>query len=838
MESLRFATQSLDQLRAEFGTDPDSGLSAAEAEQRLRAHGPNAIEGKETRWWHILGRQFRSAFIYLLLVAAVIVFAIGETLDGGIILLFVGLNAALGFYQEYKSEQSLRALQRYIVSRCSVKRGAAWHTVDTRILVPGDVVRMETGDTVPADIRIFEESSIRIDETTLTGESAPVSKRTAPLSDMPKDIYGAENICFSGTAVVGGEAEGIVVATGNKTAIGGIARLTVETTKESAFSRGISRFSLFILRLIIITLVVVFVANLAIKGADAPVLELIVFSIALTVSVIPEALPVVSSVSLSRGALQLARRHVVVKRLTSIEDVGSIDILCSDKTGTLTENVLTVSGLSPDAAADTLRYAAIASTESAEKTEPFDIAVQQASRKEASKESAASERIAELPFDPLRRRNSVLVRSGKQVELVVRGAPEELLRLSDIQTKEKRTALEKWMNARSAAGERLLAVARKDMPHTASALEPQDEQGLTFLGIIAFTDPVKPSTLRAVKKAEKLGVGIKVITGDNPLVAGAVAKEIGLISDARDVMTGSAFMALPPEERTRAAETYAVFARVVPEEKYEIIKTLQEHHEVGFLGEGINDAPALKLASVSLVVESAANIAREAADIILLQKNLEVIVDGIHHGRIVFANSIKYLKATLASNFGNFYAIALGSLFITFLPMLPLQILLVNLLSDFPMISIATDTVDRRELARPQKYHVHDIILIATILGVVSMVFDFLFFGFFVSQGEGILQTNWFIGSILTELVFLFSVRTRLPMFRAVRPSWLVLSLSAIAAAATIGIPYTGFGQGVFHFTPPSAVHMGIILGLVLVYLICSEIVKLLYYQRKRDAEA
>ncbi len=290
-------------------------------------------------------------------------------------------------------------------------------------------------------------------------------------------------------------------------------------------------------------------------------------------------------------------------------------------------------------------------------------------------------------------------------------------------------------------------------------------------------------------------------------------------------------MAMPPDKRLQALVEHAVIARVTPEQKYEIIRILQGSFTVGFLGEGINDAPALKLAGVSLAVDSAADIAREAADIILLQKDLEVIIEGISGGREVFANTVKYLKATLASNFGNFYAIAISSLFISFLPMLPLQILLLNMLSDFPMISIATDTVDAAELTRPKKYEIREIVLIATLLGVVSTVFDFMFFAVFVNQGAGTLQTNWFMGSVLTELVFLFSIRTRLPFYKAIRPSWIVLALTGLAAAVAIVLPYTFFGQIAFHFIPPTAMQLGTVFGLVGAFFVCVELVKNFYYR-------
>jgi len=831
MRMYQYATLSEEKCLEQLATSLAEGLSSHQAEERIATAGYNAITANQVPWWEIAIRQFKSAFIYLLLVAAAIVFVIGEYLDAGVILSFVIINVALGFYLEYKSEQSLRALQQFITLRTTVKRDSRWHTIDAKNLVPGDIIRLGTGDAVPADVRILSSQNLVVNETMLTGESVPVPKRPDTLATEPESIYESHNLCFSGTSVVGGEATALVVETGAHTEMGTIARLTVETEKESEFSKGIERFSRFILRMILVTLVFIFVANLLIKGESADVIELVVFSIALVVSVVPEALPVVTTVSLSRGALQLAKQGVIVKRLTAIEDIGGIEVLCSDKTGTLTENTLHVTEMSPGAHPDLLYYASLTVAETEEKVEPFDIAIGEAQKERHLPGDSPPERLAEIPFDPQRRRNAVLLQDHAQKVMIVRGAPEEVIHLSPSLKGPDQRVLADWLVLKGREGERTIAIAKRVLPPGTTGISPDDEQDLEFLGAISFTDPIKPSAYRAVEKAKELGVSIKIITGDNCEVAGAVGVRIGLLDDPTHVISGSALMAMPPDKREQAIVEYAVIARVTPEQKYEIIRTLQNSFTVGFLGEGINDAPALKLAGVSLAVDSAADIAREAADIILLQKNLEVIIEGIRDGRAVFANSIKYLKATLASNFGNFYAIAIGSLFISFLPMLPLQILLVNFLSDFPMISIATDNVDAAELSRPSKYEIKEIVLIATLLGVVSTVFDFMFFAVFVQQGAGILQTNWFMGSILTELVFLFSIRSKLPFFKASRPSWYVLVLTAVASAATIILPYTEFGQTVFRFTPPSAMHLGIILCLVGAFFVCAELVKNLYYR-------
>jgi Mg2+-importing ATPase len=825
------ATLSEEEILKQFDTPLSEGLSSRQAEERLAKEGYNAITANQVPWWEILVRQFKSAFIYLLLIAAAIVFVIGEYIDAVVILGFVIINAALGFYQEYRSEQALRALQQFISPKARVKRDSQWHTIDSRNLVPGDIIRLETGDAMPADVRILSMHNLVVNETALTGESVPVPKRPDALTTEPKNVYESHNLCFSGTSVVGGDAIALVLETGTHTSMGGIARLTVETTKESEFSKGIERFSRFILRMILVTLVFIFVANLLIKGDSADITELVVFSIALVVSVVPEALPVVTTLSLSRGALRLAKQGVIVKRLTAIEDIGSIEILCTDKTGTLTENTLQVTEMSPGSHSDLLFYASLTVAETEEKTEPFDIAIIKAGKEQTPTGNSSPERLAEIPFDPQRRRNAVLVREPAQTVMIVRGAPEEVIFLSPSLPEPDKRALADWLSAKGRAGERTIAIAKRIMPSGTTGISPEDEHDLEFLGAVAFTDPIKPSTYRAVEKAKELGVSIKIITGDSNEVAGAVGVRIGLLEDPTRVLTGSELMVMPPDNRLQALMEHSVIARVTPEQKYEIIRVLQGSFTVGFLGEGINDAPALKLAGVSLAVDSASDIAREAADIILLKKDLEVIIEGIRGGREVFSNTVKYLKATLASNFGNFYAIAISSLFISFLPMLPLQILLLNMLSDFPMISIATDTVDAAELTKPKKYEIREIVLIATLLGVVSTVFDFMFFAVFVNQGAGTLQTNWFMGSVLTELVFLFSIRTRLPFYKAVRPSWVVLALTGLAAAVAIVLPYTFFGQIAFHFIPPTAIQLATIFGLVGAFFVCVELVKIFYYR-------
>lgn len=825
-------------IASELGVDLHKGLDNNAVAERASKFGPNRLALKETTGWHIFLRQFKSAFIYLLLGAMIITILLGQVVDTLMIFVFIAINAGLGFYQEYSSEKTAQLLSKYALPRAKVLRNGVEEQITADQLVPGDMVVLKTGDKVPADIRLIEQDNLNIDETILTGESISVFKKTESLANTPSSYHEALNLAFSGTDVLKGEARGLVLATGRSTAFGQIAKLAGETRKVSDFEKGISSFSGFILKLVGITLFVVFAAHLLISRDGVNVFELIIFSVALTVSVIPEALPLVTTFSLARGAKRLAKRNVIVKRLSAIEDMGGIEILCSDKTGTLTENRMVIADTYPGRKEQTIWLANLASSfELKQKTEPFDIAVERGLTAEQKTKISKAVKISETPFDPRIRKNSVLVRDGGNVYMIIRGAPEAIVTSCGELDKKARDHMDEWTRGEGRRGHRVLAVGYKEVRASdtggdfyAQELEKND---FIFSGIISFVDPIKESSFSAVKQAKTLGVRIMIITGDSPEVAGAVASEIDLIDSPDKVITGNQWRTASQKEQEEYLEQYAVFARVSPEDKFSIIEALHRKHMVGFLGEGINDAPALKIAGVALVVDSAADIAREASDIILLKGNLEVIIDGIKEGRRVFANTTKYIKSTLASNFGNFFAVATASLMIDFLPMLPIQILLVNLLSDTPMISISTDTVEASELKSPGKYNSKEIIIISMILGLVSTVFDFMFFGLFYRMSPPVLQTNWFIGSILTELVLLFSIRTRSLFIKALRPSKLIIGLSLLTFILTIGLPFTPFGQQVFKFAAPAPGHLALILSLVVVYFIITETVKLLYYKIK-----
>jgi len=837
MNIFEYSKKNIKEILSELDVNQKTGLSEKDLPARLAKYGENTLSIKSVSVWNIFFRQFKSAFIYLLIGAIIISAFLGEMTNAIMIFLFLVINAILGFLQEYHSEKTVQLLNKYALPRTRVLRSGLIKEITANHIVVGDIIYLETGDKVPADIRILEENSLIIDETILTGESISVYKREETLADTPTSYHQALNLVFSGTSVISGKAKAIVLSVGKDTAFGHIAQLTGESKKNSDFEKGISNFSRFVLKLVALTLLLLFAAHLIIKPGGINIFELMIFSVALTISVIPEALPLVTTFSLARGARRLARKKVIVKRLSAIEDLGGIEVLCSDKTGTLTKNELEIVNIYAKNKEEALYFANLASAFELEKrTESFDLALEKGLSEENKNLLKTAKKISEIPFDPKIKKNIVLVQNNLKNYLITRGALESILPLCDSLDEGEKKKIMKWASKEGKLGHRTLAIACRNLHVYSDKIDLSEitkNNNFTFSGIVSFQDPIKETTINAVSQAASLGVKIVIITGDSPEVAGAVAKEIGLIDNPELVLTGDEWSKENIDKQKELLNTYRVFARVSPEQKFNIIKSFREDHLVGFLGEGINDAPALKISGVSLVVDSASDIAREAADIILLQNNLEVIISGIREGRRVFANTTKYIKSTLASNFGNFFAVATASLLINYLPMLPIQILLLNLLSDTPMISISTDNVDEKELKSPKKYEANEIIIVAVIFGLISTIFDFLFFSIFFKMEPRVLQTNWFIASILTELVLVFSIRTKSFFLKTTRPSRSILFLSFIITFITITLPYTNFGQLVFKFTPPRLEHLLLIFGIVVVYFIFTETAKLFYYRRK-----
>jgi len=834
-----YTTKTVSELMQDFGTSPEKGLTQDQAKKRLQQFGSNEIKSKEAGWSGLLLRQFQSPFIYLLLAVAVISFFLQNHVDGAVILSVVALNALFGFFQEYKAAKTLKLLKQYIISKVIVIRDGQETEILNSDLVPGDIVVLYPGDIIPADVRFIQDQNLTVDESVLTGESVTVKKNSDVLAAQAIELFKATNIGFWGTTIMTGKALGLVFATGVHTALGDITKLTVETNRLSSFEKGIARFSAFILRLMLISIVVIFIAHFIIKGGQVDFIELTLFCCALAVTVVPEALPIVTMFALSQGAMRLAQRKAVVKRLSAIEDLGNIEILCTDKTGTLTENVSVVESVYGEPARSVIFYGALVSTFYSTKfvqARGFDLALFKYLTQDEQKQLDEYKRIAEIPFDPTRRRNLLLTCKSNEFELISRGSPEDVLACCSGISDSLKAELSQWIQNEGFQGRRILAVARKKL--TGSFDHSTDlipfENDMEFVGLIGFGDPLKKTAHEAIKKARLLNVEIKILSGDTPEVCGAIAYQVGLITDRTQVITGTDFATKSDQEKYDLVRSMNVFARISPQQKYEIITLLQQDKEVGYIGDGINDAPALKVANVALAVQDAAGIAREAADIILLKKSLLVIVEGIEEGRRIFANTLKYIRTTLSTAFGNFYSVGLISLFVPYLPLLPVQLLLINVLPDFPMLAIATDTMDPAELRRPAKYDVRSFILLATILGLISSMFDFIFFALFSRISPVVLQTGWFIENILTALIFIFSIRTTKPFFKGSRPSMPLVILAIAVAIVSMALPYTALGQKLFSFVPLEPKLLLWIFGIVITYFITTDSIKCIYYRYYR----
>jgi Mg2+-importing ATPase len=838
-ENINFAQytqKSIPDILTEFQTTIDKGLTKSQVLERQKKYGLNEIKSREAGWSAILLRQLKSPFIYLLAIIAIVSFFLQSRLEAGVILAVMLLNTLFGFFQEYRAAQTLGVLKQLIVSTVTVIRNGFDVQVPSNQIVPGDIVMLHPGDVIPADIRFLSDQNITVDESMLTGESEAVLKQSASLNAAAQETFKASNIGFWGTHVLSGKAVGVVIGTGLNTSLGNISALTVETVRISTFEKNMRVFSSFILKLMVISLVVIFCAHLFINGNKMSIIELILFSCALAVSVIPEALPIITTFALSQGALRLARKKAVVKRLSAIEDLGNIEILCTDKTGTLTENVSKVENILGDNERSIVFDAALINCIQVRKhvlVKGFDLAVYNYLNDSEKEELKKYKKIAEIPFDPMRRRDLNLVAKDNNYVLVVRGSPQDVLVHCQDITPEKMNTIHEWIAQEGKLGRRVLAVAKKEMqgPIDSGIDLAKLEEGVEFIGIIAFGDPLKKSAKDAIAKARTLNVEVKVLSGDTVEVCASVAIEVGLIKDVDEVISGEIFALKSDDEKEVLVKTKSVFARVSPQQKYEIIYLLQKEKEVGYLGDGINDAPALKIANVGMAVQDAANIAREAADIILLRRSLLVIVDGIEEGRRAFANTLKYVRSTLSTSFGNFYSVGLISLFIDYLPMLPVQLLLINVLPDLPMLAIATDRIDESELLRPAKYNVRSFIILATMLGLIASTFDFIYFSNFSKMSVPVIQTGWFVESILTALVFIFSIRTSKLFFNGARPSFSLLFLALLVGGIAIGLPYTTFGQTFFSLVPLKKEYMLKIMYVVISYFFITELVKVIYYR-------
>ncbi|MEC3957912.1 magnesium-translocating P-type ATPase [Nocardia sp. CDC153] len=815
----------------------EDGLTTQESERRLQRYGPNAVRSHRARILPVLVRQLRSPLLLLLVGTAIVSFFLGERTDAIVIGVIVAMSVGLGVLNEYRAERAADALHERIRHRVVVWRDGATRPLDLAELVPGDVVELRSGELVPADIRLLTVNGLHCDESVLTGESEPVEKSVGPVAS-GSAVAELDSCVLMGTVIAGGNGRGVVVATGGRTEFGRIALGLAHREPETEFQVGLRRFSMLLVRVAAALTVGIFAVNLLLHR---PLLDALMFSLAIAVGISPQLLPAVVSTSLAAGSRQLARQKVLVKRLVCIEDLGDVEVLFTDKTGTLTEGRIEfMRAIGPDGAAcDAAAVLGLVCTDALIEGEtlaggdPLDTALWAAPT--APRHMVADyTRISVLPFDHERRLVSVLVEHDGERTIITKGAPEEVL--SRCPSTPEGAA--RVVRAEFEAGHRVVAVASRTVPDSQS-LTAADESGLTLRGFLVFLDPPKTTARDALDRLTALGIAVKVITGDNPAVATRVCAQLGLPPGG--ALTGADLERMTDTQIAEQLPTTTVFARVGPEQKARIVRAQRGLGvDVAFLGDGVNDALALHAADVGISVDSATDVAKDAADVVLLEKDLHVLADGVTQGRRVFANTMKYVLMGTSSNFGNMFSAAGASAFLPFLPMLPSQILLNNLLYDASQLAIPTDTVDAEQLARPSRWDIGLIQRFMLVFGPISSLFDFATFGIMLwlfHAGETLFHTAWFVESLATQTLVLFVIRTRrTPFFRS-HPSTPLLLAGLTAVGVGALLPSTPLARDL-GFTPlPGTFFLALTL-MIVVYLALAETAKHWFFRAQPQTPA
>jgi Mg2+-importing ATPase len=808
------------------------GLSSAQAAERLRTFGPNEIrEQRPLSRLRVLWSQLRSPLLLLLIFAAGAAALTREWVDAVIVLTIVVATVGIGYSREYSAQAAAAALRARLSTRATALRDGQEVPVPLREIVPGDVVLLAAGSLVPGDGLILEATDFYVSEAVLTGESFPVEKE---LGAVPAEsaLSARHNSVFLGTNVRSGTARCLVVRTGAETEFGAIAHRLTQRQPETEFERGTRRFGYFLTVAMLVMVLLVFAAH-TFRGR--PPAETLLFSLALAVGLSPELLPAILSINLARGASMMAKRGVLVRRLNAIENLGSMDILCTDKTGTLTAGVVELEG-SYDATGVPSPRALEAGALNAGLETGLSNLLDDAILAAHKPELEGVTKLAEIPFDFIRKRVSVVVQDRSGIRLITKGAVPGMLEVCTHTgdgaelDEERRATVQTCCDAWSDRGIRILAVAERRLP-PADAYSRDDERDLSLVGLLTFSDRPKEDADEAVADLSRLGVSIKLITGDSRRVAQHVAGLVGMRTDR--VLSGAELELLHGGALWHTVEQTDLFVEVDPGQKERIILALKRMgHVVGFLGDGVNDAPAMHAADTSLSVDQAVDVAREAADFVLLEHDLDVIRRGIEEGRRTFANTLKYIQTTTSANLGNMLSMAAASLFLPFLPLLPGQILLNNFLSDIPAFGIADDSVDPELVELPRRWDIRMIGRFMVGFGVLSAAFDFLTFGLLLGLLHAtpeVFRTGWFVESLLTELVIALVVRTRRPFFRS-RPGTILWTTTVALIALTIAIPFLPFA-GLLGFVPLPGALMLMLLGVTLLYVAATEVAKRIYYR-------
>ena len=813
-----------------------NGLTTEEARLRLEQYGANRMKPpKRSDVLAQLFSQFKSPIILILLCATVLSFFLRDPIDASIILLIVLVSGLLGFWQEHSASNAIEKLLAIVKIKSAVLRDGSEKEIPVEELVPGDVVILNAGDIVPGDCMLLESKDLFVDEAMLTGETYPVEKAVSSVA-ADAALAHRSNAVWMGTHIVSGSAKAIVFLTGKNSEFGKVSERLKLKAPETDFEHGIRRFGNFLGEVTLVLVVIIFAVNVFLHK---PVLESFLFSLALAVGLTPQLLPVIISINLSHGAKRMAQKKVIVKRLSSIENFGSMNVLCSDKTGTLTEGTVQVESafnVNGEKSDKVFLYAYLNAFYQTGFTNPIDVAILNYNKIDLSE----YRKLDEIPYDFLRKRLSIAVGHGDEHFMITKGALANILDVcSSTETNDGRSVeiasmhdqIQKHYTEYSNNGFRTLGIAYKKIPPE-SLISKNDEKDMIFIGFLTLFDPPKENIADTISILSKLGVSLKVITGDNHLVAATLSKKMGL-SDSK-IITGAELRLMSDEALLRRVVDVNIFAETEPNQKERIIIALRKAgNVVGYIGDGINDASALHAADVGISVDSAADVAKEAADIVLLEKGLDVLIDGVREGRMTFANTLKYVFMATSANFGNMFSMAGVSLFIPFLPLLPKQILLTNLMTDFPEMTIATDRVDEEMLNYPRRWDIKAIRKFMVTFGLVSSVFDYLTFGLLLlllHVNEGQFRTGWFLESVISASMIVLIIRSRRPFFRSKPGKYLLISTLSVAVI-TIIFPFTPLGR-IFGFSPLSLTTYLLLMVIVILYIISAEITKKIFYSR------
>ena len=818
-----------DELISALQTDINAGLTDEEADRRIKEYGLNTIAPlKRFSWLQELLKHFKSPLVILLLIATIISFSVGESVNAYIIFAIVITSVIIDFIQERDARNAAEQLKLTVKSKASVIRNGIEQEILPRYLCPGDIILLNAGKVVPADARVVFAKDFFINQSSLTGESLPSEKLPGPIPLSGKtDLTAMQNITFMGTGVISGTAKAVVIQTGSRTEFGKIAEKLKTGKEESDFSRGMRRFGYLIMKVTIFLVLFIFLINSVMKQN---VLESFIFSIAIAVGLTPELLPMIMSITMAKGSLQMAKKGVIVKNLLSIPNFGSMEILCTDKTGTLTEDKIIlikcvdVNGRESEAI---FHLAYLNSFFQTGIKNPLDDAILDRKKIDIS----SYQKLDEIPFDFFRKRMSVVVQKENQSTLICKGAPDEILRAC-VQEKEFISSAIKEYEELSADGFRVLAIATKNVSGQ-QKFSKQDETQLYFEGFVAFFDPPKEDADEVIRELSAIGVEVKIITGDNHIVTQKICHELHL--EIKGIMGGDEIDMLTDDALRNKVPGITIFTRFSPSQKNRIIEALKGNNfAVGYMGDGINDAPSLKAADIGISFNNATDVAKESADIILTKKDLMVLKEGILEGRKTFGNTMKYILMGLSSNFGNMFSVAAATLFLPFLPMLPVQILINNFLYDTSQVAIPTDNVDNNYVSRPHRWNLKMIYQYMIIFGITSSVFDLITFWIlykYFAVNEAQFRTGWFMESLATQILVIFIIRTQYSPFVASKPS-LKLFLSAMICLF-IGwlLPYLPFAHRI-GFQVLSFHVIGYIISLTITYLICAEMVKRFIYNK------